>query len=69
MFIGSTKSFVEYIGINMVFQNPLLIIDWRGVLIMFGYSSTHRVSHLRVHDTSGYIFNYLKVKRRYSEKF
>jgi hypothetical protein len=31
---GSTKSFVEYTGISMVFQNRLLIIDRRGVSIM-----------------------------------
>jgi hypothetical protein len=32
----STKSFVECTGISMVFQNPLLIIDQRGVSIMSG---------------------------------
>jgi hypothetical protein len=33
---GSTKSFVECIGINTVFQNRLLVIDQRGVSIMSG---------------------------------
>jgi hypothetical protein len=33
---GSTKSFVECTWINMAFQNPMLIIDQRGVSIMSG---------------------------------
>jgi hypothetical protein len=33
---GSMKSFVEYTGISMVFQNRLLVIDRRGVSIMSG---------------------------------
>jgi hypothetical protein len=31
---GSKKSFVECTGINMAFENPMLIIDQRGVSIM-----------------------------------
>jgi hypothetical protein len=42
--------FVECTGVNMAFQIPVLIIDWRGVLIMSGVLPTHRVAHLRVYD-------------------
>jgi hypothetical protein len=38
--------FVEYVGVNMDFQIPLLIID----AIMSIYSQTHRVTHLTLID-------------------
>ena len=28
------KIFIEYVGANMSIQVPLLVIDWRGVLVM-----------------------------------
>jgi hypothetical protein len=38
--------FVEYVGVNMDFQIPLLIID----VIMSTYSRTRRVIHLTLID-------------------
>ena len=29
------KIFVEYVGTNMSIQVPLLVIDWRGVSVMY----------------------------------
>jgi hypothetical protein len=40
------KIFVECVGIIMYIQVPQLIIDRRGVLIMFADSRTCRVTHL-----------------------
>jgi hypothetical protein len=43
-------SFIEYVGVIMDFQVPLLIIDKRCVLIMPTYSRTYRVTHLTLID-------------------
>ena len=45
-----TKNFVGHSGAIMGCQITLLVIDWRGVLIMSGVIPNHRVAHLRVDD-------------------
>jgi hypothetical protein len=47
---GSIMILMECTGVNMAFQIPLLIIDQRGVSIMYGVLPTRRVTHLRVYD-------------------
>ena len=40
------KIFVEYVGVIMGIQVTLMIIDRRGVSIMYACSRNHRVTHL-----------------------
>ena len=48
--VQATKNFTEHTGAIMGFQIPLLVIDRRGVSIMYGVIPNHRVAHLRVDD-------------------
>ena len=45
-----TRFIVEYIGVITDLQIPLLIIDQRGVSIMFVLFVNRRVTHLRFDD-------------------
>ena len=44
------KVIVECVGVSMDLQVPLLIIDLRGVSIMFALFANRRVTHLRDTD-------------------
>ena len=45
-----TRFIVEYVGVIMDLQMPLLIIDRRGVSIMYALFANRRVTHLRFVD-------------------
>jgi len=47
-----TTSLVECTGVIMGIQVPLMIIDPRGVSIMYGVFPNRRVTHLRVDDAA-----------------
>jgi hypothetical protein len=44
------KIFVEFVGVIMGIQVPLMVIDRRSVSIMSARSRTRRVTHLRFDD-------------------
>ena len=46
MVVQPIKIFVECVGVIMDILVPLMVIDWRGFLIMSARSRTRRVTHL-----------------------